>query len=139
MVASREPLQSGDRPEPRGRVTPHRPELCGYGIVKFKIKNSMKLLLIPIALATLALTGCDQRKAVIDDKKDAQKDAIDQREDVVDAAATAAKEQSEREADIREAKIEESKRKAEADLDAAREKAEAEAEFEKAKVDAVDQ
>jgi len=90
-----------------------------------------------LTLTAACLAGCDQQKALIEDKKEATKDAIDNRKDAVDAAAKDAKKQTEIDAAIDKAKIDAKTAATQAQLDADKKKADAQAALEKAKVDAV--
>ena len=98
--------------------------------------NMKYTLSIILALAALLAVGCDQKKAAINEKTEATKDAIDTRKDQVNADAKEATKQADANAKLDKAKIEASKDATQAQLDADKKKADAEADAAKAKVDA---
>jgi hypothetical protein len=99
--------------------------------------ETMKHLPYPILMFAVAISvGCNEKKAAINDRNDATKEAIDVRKNEVNAAAKEATKQTDANAALDKAKIEAGKDAAQAQLDAEKKKADAAADAAKAKVDA---
>ena len=82
------------------------------------------LLLLTLA-STAALISCNEKKAAIEARKDATKDAIDERKDAVDKSAESATKQADANAEITKANIEAANQAAQAQLDANKKTADA--------------
>ena len=89
-----------------------------------------------LAIAAILTVACNEKKAAIEDNKDATKEAIDMRKSEVNADAKEAIRQTDTNAKIDKARIEANKEAIQAQLDADKKVADAEAEAAKAKVDA---
>ena len=97
----------------------------------------MKLLPYSIlALSTMFLFSCNERKQAVEDRKDATEDALERQKDALAPAARDAARQVDANAEVQKANIKAQAKTTEAQIEADKKKVEAAADAAKAKIDA---
>ena len=119
-------MRGGGSKQARGKVvdTASREEIQG------KRRTIMKktLAVLFTAMAMGAMVGCDERDAMIESEREANKDALNAQKEAVNDATATAKKQAEANADANKARLEAQQQSAQAQIEADKKKVDAQAE-----------